>query len=392
MIALCIAALSCFIWLILIAARGRFWRAPTQSALPASQSAPSPGVAVIVPARNEADVIAQTIRSLLQQDYSGPLHIFVVDDHSSDDTATIVRQAAAARSEYLTIIRSAPLPPGWTGKIWALSQGVQQATQFSPDYFLFTDADIVHAPHSITSLVAIAHAGNHELVSMMVKLRCESLAERALIPAFVFFFFMLYPPDWVNSPKHKAAAAAGGDILIRASALARIGGIAAIRNELIDDCALAREIKRNGGIFLGLTRDAYSIRPYFSFGVIGRMISRNAFYQLRHSVWLLIGTILGLAITYVAPLVLLFFGGWTTLLAGAAWLLMSLAFWPMLRFYSLSPLWAPTLPAIALFYTGATIHSAVQYWLGRGGEWKDRVQDTRPVSHSAPRSNSKTGS
>ena len=374
MIATSIAALSCIVWMYLIAARGRFWRVVSPTT-PELESAPA--VAIVIPARNEADVIAGPVRSLLEQNYPGPLRIFVVDDQSSDETASVVRKIAASDAERLTIVESAPLPGGWTGKMWAMAQGVQQASEFTPEYFLFTDADIVHAPDSVASLVARAQAGKRDMVSMMVKLRCESFAERALIPAFVFFFFMLYPPEWVNSPASNVAAAAGGDILVRADALGRIGGIAAIRNELIDDCALARQIKRGGPIWLGLTEKACSVRPYGSFGVIGRMISRNAFYQLRHSVWLLIGTILGLAITYIAPPITIFFGGWVTLFGVAAWLMMSLAFWPMLRFYSLSPLWAPALPLIAAFYAGATVHSAVQYWMGTGGEWKGRVQDSR---------------
>jgi len=379
MITLAIAALCCLIWLYLIGARGKFWRiAP--AAAPTLRFASAPRVAVIVPARNEADLIGQTIQSLLAQDYPGPLHIFVVDDQSSDQTAAVARDAAAEYGERLTIIASLPLPAGWTGKMWALAQGVQQASAFAPDYFLFTDADVVHAPQSVSSMVALAEAGNHDLVSMMVTLRCESFPERALIPAFVFFFFMLYPPAWVNSKKHKTAAAAGGDILVRPAALARIGGIAAIRHELIDDCALAREIKRTGSIWLGLTKNARSIRPYVSFGVIGRMISRNAFYQLNHSAWLLIGTIIGLAVTYAAPPVLLFFGGWAALFGASAWLLMTLSFMPIVRFYSLSPLWALALPLVAMFYAGATVHSAIQYWLGRGGEWKDRIQDAPPTS------------
>ena len=379
MIAFSIAAVSCLIWLYLIGARGQFWRV-APAALPRLESASAPRIAVIVPARNEADVIAQPVLSLLQQDYSGPLHVFVVDDHSSDGTAEVVRGAAAAKPGALTIVSAAPLPPGWTGKMWALSQGVQHASNFAPDYFLFTDADIVHASNSVSTSVALAQARNRDLVSFMVKLRCESLAERALIPAFVFFFFLLYPPEWVNHRKSNAAAAAGGDILVGADALARIGGISSIRNQLIDDCALAREIKRGGSIWLGLTEQARSIRPYGTFGVIGRMISRNAFYQLKHSVWLLIGTIIGLAVTYAAPPVLLFFGSWTLLLGASAWLLMTCCFIPIVRFYSLSPLWALALPLVAIFYAGATVHSAIQYWLGRGGEWKDRVQDAPPPS------------
>ena len=377
MIASCIGLLCFLIWLNLIAFRGGFWRVSVERpSNRGSQSAPAPRIAVVVPARNEADVIGQVLQQLLNQDYAGPLQIFVVDDHSSDDTAAIVREAANA--ERVRLISAATLPAGWTGKMWALSQGVQSAAEFSPDYFLFTDADIVHAPDSISTLVARAQADNLDLVSMMAKLRCSSFAERALIPAFVYFFFMLYPPKWVNSPKRKTAAAAGGDILVRAAALARIGGIAAIRNELIDDCALAREIKRNGSIYLGLTKQVSSIRVYGTLASVGRMISRNAFYQLRHSVWLLLGTVVAMALTYLAGPIVVFFGGWATLWGGAAWLLMTITFLPMIKFYSLSPLWAPLLPLIALFYTGATIHSAVQYWLGRGGEWKDRQQDTRP--------------
>jgi hopene-associated glycosyltransferase HpnB len=337
----------------------------------------APHVAVVVPARNEADVVGRSIQSLLEQDYVGRLHIFVVDDHSSDGTASVVRKAAADKDERLTVTSAMPLPTGWTGKMWALAQGVEQAAVFNPAYFLFTDADIVHAPDSITCLVARAQAGKLDLVSMMALLRCSSLAEHALIPAFVFFFFMLYPPEWVSDPKHETAAAAGGDILVRTDALARIGGIAAIRNELIDDCALARKIKQNGRVWLGLTPNTCSIRGYQTFGSVGRMISRTAFYQLRHSVWLLVATILGLAITCLVPAIVAFFGGWATLWGGAAWLLMSTAFWPTLRFYSRSLLWAPLLPLVALFYMGATIHSAVRYWLGRGGEWKGRAQDVK---------------
>lgn len=378
MISLLIAALSCVIWLYLIGARGKFWQV-----VPASVSslgpAPAPRIAVIVPARNEAAVIAQAVLSLLQQDYPGPLHIFVVDDHSSDGTGELARNASAAKPESLTVVSAAPLPSGWTGKMWALAQGVEHSADFAPDYFLFTDADIVHGPESIRSSVALAQAGNRDLVSFMVKLRCESVAEQALIPAFVFFFFLLYPPEWVNRDERRTAAAAGGDILVRAEALARIGGISTIRNELIDDCALAREVKRGGMVSLGLTEHARSIRPYGTFAVIGRMISRTAFYQLRHSVWLLIATFLGLGITYLAPPVLVFFGGSAALFAGVAWMLMTISYWPMVRYYRVSALWAAMLPLIAGFYALATMHSAIQYWTGRGGDWKGRVQDTRPA-------------
>ena len=377
MIAPWIGVLSFFIWVYLLAGRGGFWRlskAATELTLPLTSA---PRIAVVVPARDEAEVIGLAIRSLLEQDYPGRVQIFVVDDHSSDETASVAHRAAGDKAEHVTISSATPLPAGWTGKMWALSEGVRQAAQFAPDYFLFTDADIVHASDSIASLVARAQADKLDLVSIMARLRCSSLAERALIPPFVFFFFMLYPPEWVSSYTHKTAAAAGGCILVRAEALAKIGGVAAIRNELIDDCALARAMKCNGGVWLGAARNTYSTRGYDGFGGVGRMISRTAFYQLRHSGGLLLATILGMTTAYLAPPVLVFFGGWAALWGGAAWLLMSAAFWPTLRFYSRSPLWAPLLPAIALFYTGATVHSAVQYWLGHGGEWKGRLQDAK---------------
>jgi hopene-associated glycosyltransferase HpnB len=377
MIAACIGTLSSLIWVYLLIGRGRFWQVSSVSIEQKLLLMPAPRVAVVVPARNEADVVGLTVRSLLEQDYAGRVRIFVVDDHSSDETVNVVREATADKSEQLTISSAMPLPAGWTGKMWALSQGVQQAAQFAPDYFLFTDADVIHASDSIASLVARAQGGNFDLVSMMPRLRCSSLAERALIPAFVFFFLMLYPPEWVTNSMHKTAAADGGCVLVRAEALARIGGIAAIRNELIDDCALGREIKRKGSVWLGLAQNTHSIRGYDGFSGIGRMISRTAFYQLRHSSWLLMATVLGMAITYLVPPVLVCFGGWAALSGGTAWIMMSAAVWPTLRFYSRSPLWAPLLPAIALFYTGATVHSAVRYWLGHGGEWKGRLQDAK---------------
>jgi hopene-associated glycosyltransferase HpnB len=377
MITVGIGVVSCLIWIVLIAGWGRSWRVSTPADGFTMRPESAPRVAVVVPARDEADVIGQVVRALLEQDYPGPLHIVIVDDHSTDGTSAVVAAAAQGRDDRLTILSAAPLPAGWTGKMWALAQGVERAAEFSPDYFLFTDADIVHGASSVSSLVAMVQAHGLDMVSMMVKLCCKSLAERALIPAFVFFFFMLYPPEWVNDRRKSTAGAAGGDILVRAEALRKAGGIEAIRNELIDDCALAREIKRNGGIWLSLTRNAASVRSYEGFSGIGRMISRNAFYQLRHSVWLLLGTLLGLGITYLAPPVLVFFGGWASVFGGLAWLGMSLSFLPMVRFYRLSPLWAITLPLVALFYAGATVHSAVRYWLGRGGEWKGRAQDSQ---------------
>jgi hopene-associated glycosyltransferase HpnB len=376
MIAAWVGALSLAIWIYLAFARGGFWRIGVDDQALTATFLPR-RVAVIVPARNEAPTIGQAIESLLRQDYPGRLHIFLVDDHSSDNTAEVARRAAreAGRPDRLTIVEAAPLPSGWTGKVWALSEGLKAAASFAPDYFWFTDADIVHQPDNLSRLLARAEGGGFDLLSLMVKLRSESFAERMLIPAFVFFFFKLYPPAWVARPDKRTAAAAGGCILIRPSALTRIGGIAAIRDELIDDCALARAVKCSGPIWLGPTSRAGSLRAYGSFSEIGRMIARSAFTQLRHSTWLLGGVIIAMTIVYIAPPLLLGRGGWAAVFSLAAWFLMALTYWPTLRFYRLSPVWAPLLPLIAAFYLGATVYSATQYWAGRGGVWKGRIQD-----------------
>ena len=372
MIAESIGAASLAIWLYLLLGRGGFWRL-REKPQPIGP-APTLSVAVIIPARDEADGIGDAARSLLTQRYSGDIQVFIVDDHSSDDTAAIALGAAAALGapDRLTVLAAGPLPQGWTGKLWALATGVERAALMRPDYFLFTDADIVHALDNVANLVARAESGGFDLVSLMVKLRCRSVAERALIPAFVFFFLKLYPPAW-------AKGAAGGCILIRPQALERIGGIASIRAELIDDCALASSVKRSGSVWMGFTHGTYSSRDYKTFEEIGRMIARTAFTQLRHSTLLLVGTLLGLAVTYLAPPVLALAGPSivTRALGLTAWLLMSVTFLPTLKFYGRSPVWAPALPLIALFYLGATIHSAVAYWSGRGGLWKGRVQDLR---------------
>ena len=379
MIAECVGGVSLAVWIYLVLARGGFWQMRVVSPPSSETPLPTRKVAVIVPARNEAAVIGQTVRSLLQQDYAGPVYAFLVDDHSSDSTAEIALRTVeeAGCPERLTIIQAGPLPEGWTGKLWALSEGVRAASSFAADYYWFTDADILHEPDNLRGLLARAEAGGFDLASQMVKLRCDSFAERMLIPAFVFFFFKLYPPNWVNRADKRTAAAAGGCILIRPAALVHIGGIAAIRNKLIDDCALARAVKRGGRIWLGPTTRANSLREYGSFSEIGRMIARTAFTQLHHSAFLLCGVIAGMTITYIAPPLLLGMGRTAADFGVAAWLLMAIAYWPTVRFYELSPLWALSLPVIAAFYLGATICSAVQYWSGRGGLWKGRVQDQR---------------
>ncbi len=366
-----IGAAALCAWLYLILGRGGFWRI-RETAAPA-RSSEQASVAVVIPARNEERVVGQAVNSLIRQRYPGRLHIFLVDDHSSDGTA-----AAAGRHERLTIVPARTLPEGWTGKLWAISEGLAQAAAFHPDYFLLTDADIVHAPDTVAGIVARAEAGNLDLVSLMVKLECQSFAERAIIPAFVFFFFMLYPPAWISSSRRGTAGAAGGCILIRPSALRRMGGIEAIRGELIDDCALARAVKAGGNIWLGVTTETRSIREYSTFTELRRMISRTAFTQLGHSVALLAGTILAMSLVYLAPPLLLLTRDPIAMLCGlAAWALMSISYIPVLRFYGRWPIWAPFLPLVALFYLAATVESAILHWRGRGGEWKGRVQDTR---------------
>jgi hopene-associated glycosyltransferase HpnB len=342
-------------------------------------------IAVIIPARDEADVIGTSVASLLRQSCVDALHIFVVDDNSTDRTADAVRQAAAQSSqgERVSVISGRGLPSGWSGKLWAVQQGIEQAVVLRPEFLLLTDADIEHSPENVATLVRIAETGDYDLASFMVKLHCRSLAEKLLIPAFVFFFFLLYPPKWIRNPRRKTAGAAGGCMLIRPAALERAGGITAVRQEIIDDCALAGAVKRTGGkVWLGLTAETSSLRVYNTFAEIERMIARTAFNQLRHSAWLLLGTVLAMLLVFVLPAVLL--ASRSALLAiigGAAYFLMSAIYLPMVRFYQLNPLWALTLPFSAVFYVGATIHSAAMYWSGRGGEWKGRAQDVVRSRH-----------
>ena len=378
MITLALAAAPLGVWLYLLCCRGRFWRLREYLSLPPLHI-PARSIAVIVPARDEADSIGDTVDSLLRQSYRGDLRVIVIDDGSSDGTAAVAAQAATAlgAGTRLTVLRGAPLPAGWSGKLWAMSQGVEAAALFRSDYLLFTDADIHHQPSAVAALVAQAEQSQSDLTSCMVELRAKSFAERALVPAFVFFFFMLYPPAWIARSDRRTAAAAGGCLLMRPRALDAIGGLASIRSELIDDCALARAVKRSGGrVWLGLTRQSFSTRPYGSFAAVGRMISRTAFNQLRHSYLLLAGTLLALGITYVLPPALLLSGrAWLIVFGAISWTLMSIAYTPIVRFYRLSPLWSMTLPAVAVFYAAATLHSALQYSLRRGGSWKGRIQD-----------------
>ncbi len=374
-----LALLSLSIWIVLLIGRGRFWRCRERDDRdwPPSEPAAWPPVVAVIPARNEADILPQSLPSLLAQDYPGAFSVLLVDDSSDDGTHAVAQALAAAEPGRLEIVQGTALPPGWTGKLWALHLGVTRAAALAlpPKYLLLTDADIAYDRDALRSLVLRAEARGHVLVSLMAKLRCHSLAERALVPAFIFFFQMLYPFAWVNRPERKIAAAAGGCMLVLRTALDDAGGIASIRGALIDDCALAARLKLSGAIWLGLTERVRSVRPYPRFGDIRRMVARSAYAQLHYSPWLLSGAVAGMVLTYLtAPLIAVFASGWGRAAAALAWLLIALSFWPVLRFYRLSLGWAPFLPAIAAAYIAFTLDSALQHLLGRGGMWKGRAQ------------------
>lgn len=370
-----LSVLAIAAWAYLIGFHGRFWRSSPQLAAAAPSGAAS--VVAIVPARDEAAHIATSIGSLLAQDYPGPFSVVLVDDNSTDGTAAIA--AALAPAPRLHIVAGRPLPPGWSGKLWAIQQGLDQPAAQAADYILLTDADIEHAPGHLSSLVAKAESAfesaRFDLVSEMVRLHCQTLAERALIPAFVFFFQMLYPFAWAADPARNLAAAAGGSILVARSALQRIDGVSRIRGALIDDCALARAVKSTGGrIWLGHSAHARSIRVYGKWSEIWNMIARTAYVQLGYSPLVLLGCLAGMGLLYAAPpLLAIFAHGPASLLGLLAWAAMALAFQPTLRRYRLTPLWGLALPLIASFYFAATIASALRHHAGRGSGWKDRV-------------------
>ena len=362
------------IWLYLITAHGGFWLARERDDRDApAATAAWPAVIAVIPARDEGDVIARSLGSVLAQDYPGPLRVILVDDNSSDGTGEIARTLIQGRDR-LTVLDGAPLPKGWTGKLWAVSQGVALAETEGPKYLWLTDADIAHAPDTLRTLIARAEARNLTLVSLMARLHCTTFAERFLIPAFVFFFQMVYPFGKVNRPG-KTAGAAGGCMLARRDALAAAGGIAAIRTALIDDCTLGALMKTTGPIWLGLTHRSVSLRPYETIGEIGRMVSRSAYAQLDYSILKLAGVLVGMSLVYAAPLLDVLFGGAGLRAAGGlTYVLMALSFQPVLRYYRRSPAWGLALPIIGTVYGLFTLQSAVQTWRGRGGLWKGRVQ------------------
>jgi hopene-associated glycosyltransferase HpnB len=360
------AFLSLCIWVYLFSAHGRFWVSSPElrPALPADH----PDVDIIVPARDEAETIGAVIRSLIAQDYRGKFQVTLVDDNSSDDTARL-----AGSADNLRIIRSSSKPGRWSGKLWALNQGVLAT---SAPLVLFTDADIVHDPRHLSSLVAKLLDSRLGLVSEMVRLNCESLAERALVPAFVYFFQMLYPFAKVNDPRSKVAAAAGGTVLMRRDVLTGLGGLEAIRETLIDDVALATAAKKLDGIYLGHSGLATSIRRYPHFADIWNMIARTAYTQLRFSIVLLIATLIGLALVWWVPVWESASGADISRAFGAGGcILAAVSYQPTLRRYRRNPLWALALPFIAAFYMAATLGSAFNHWRGSGAQWKSRSYD-----------------
>lgn len=364
---LVLASVALAIWLYLVFGHGRFWQAgPT---LPLARPAATPDVAVIVPARDEAPLIGTTLGSLLAQDYPGLFRVILVDDGSTDGTGGIARGLADPR---LTVIDGTPRPAGWSGKLWAMAQGIEAAPDAA--FVLLTDADIEHDPQHLASLVAAAQRGGVDLVSEMVALRCVSVAERVLVPAFVLFFQLLYPFAWVNDPLRNTAAAAGGTMLLHRRALLRIGGIQAVRGKLIDDVALAAQVKRGGRIWLGHATMARSLRPYPRFADVWRMVARTAYVQLHFSPALLVATTLAMALVWLLPPVAAVFAhGAARWIGLAAWVLLGASYLPTLRRFGCSALWAVVLPAVAAFYMAATLGSAANHHLGRGVAWKGRA-------------------
>jgi len=366
------------IWLYLCLFHGKFWYCDQRLNVNSVNKKNTPSVVAVIPARDEAETIAMTVRSLLDQNYAGSFSIIVVDDNSTDGTADGARSAAITNAEKakVKVIDGLPLKDGWVGKMWAVSQGIDAAG--SPDYLLLTDADIEHVPSSLSSLVAKAEADKLGLVSLMVKLRCQSFWEKLLIPAFIYFFQKLYPFPRVNAPDQQIAAAAGGCMLVRSEALQANGGIEKIKDKVIDDCALARLIKPYRPIWLGLSADVRSLRAYDHLQPIWRMVTRTAYVQLNHQILRLFGTVIGMGLLYAVPIITLglgIFAGNEVLIAlgGMAWLIMSWTFLPTLDLYDLNVVWALFLPLAGFFYLVMTIDSARAHYAGRGGAWKGRT-------------------
>jgi hopene-associated glycosyltransferase HpnB len=374
-----LVSLALLAWLYLAFFHARFWKPLVEKQHIDPESWPS--IHVIVPARNEADLLPVTLKSLLTQDYPGAWRVILVDDHSSDGTAKVAEDTALKNNAALrlNVVHAPEKPAGWAGKVAAMQAGVAES---NADYILFTDADIWHDPHSLRRLAAEAVETRSDLTSRMVLLHCASVAEQLLIPAFVFFFSMLYPFRRARDPESKVAAAAGGVMLVKRKALENIGGLVSIKSSIIDDCSLAKAIKKAGGrdmspgrISLSMTQRVKSLRPYPEIEDVWRMIARAAFTQLRHSPFLLAGTVTGMSLLFFVPALALVFGNPLAISLGFfTWTVMFLLYLPMVHFYRIPLVWAVTMPGAAAVYIGATIDSARLYWQGKGGQWKGRVQ------------------
>ncbi|MBO0653772.1 glycosyltransferase [Streptomyces triculaminicus] len=386
-----ITAGSLAAWAWLLAGQGFFWR--TDVRLP-DRAPPArwPDVAVVVPARDEAEVLPSSLPSLLAQDYPGRAEIFLVDDGSTDGTGELARALGREHGGLPLTVDSPGEPgPGWTGKLWAVRHGVSLArARTDAEYLLLTDADIAHDPDSLRELVAAARASGLDLVSQMARLRVATGWERLIVPAFVYFFAQLYPFRWVNRAGGRTAAAAGGCVLLRREAAERAGIPDVIRQAVIDDVALARAVKRSGGrIWLGLAERVDSVRPYPGLRPLWRMVSRSAYAQLLHSPALLAGTVMGLAVVYLVPPLAVAAGALggavgPLALGAAAWAVMAGTYLPMLRYYRQPPWLAPLLPFTALLYLLMTVDSAVQHYRGRGAAWKGRTYARPERPEAAP--------
>jgi hopene-associated glycosyltransferase HpnB len=391
-----LSSVSLLIWLYLIVGRGFFWKFDQRLHISDEKDTATgdlPTACVVIPARNERKLLEKTLPFLLRQNYTGRFHIFLVDDCSTDGTAALARQIATNMdaNHRLTVVSGRPLPPGWTGKLWALQQGTLAVQKKNPTFLMFTDADILHSTQSLQSIVQKAVQKEIVLLSTMVKLKVTNRWEQLLIPAFVFFFAKLYPFSWVNDPGRKTAAAAGGCVLLRRNALENMGGLKTLSSALIDDVTLAKRIKGIAGetcneIWLGLAEEIVSLRQYQGIRGVWQMVARTAYTQLKHSPLHLAATILGMLLTYLMPLMgtvlgfviiwvngTVFHSWWIFISAVAGWSLMAVAFRPILEWYESPRYMAFLLPIAGLLYTLMTIDSAVQHYRGQGGYWKGRT-------------------
>jgi hopene-associated glycosyltransferase HpnB len=376
-----LAAVSLAAWLAVLFLTAGSWRTRERLEPRATRAVADidlGGVSVLIPARNEAAAIATTLEALAAQ---GPgLDVIVIDDQSDDSTAATAAETGARLADRLAlrIVAGEPLPPGWGGKLWALEQGLAATGR---DYCLLLDAEIVLAPGMLGALVEKAETEGCAIVSIMARLKCESFWERLLVPPFIFFFKLLYPFARVNDARRRTAAAAGGCVLIRTDVLREVGGFAAIRAALIDDCTLARHVKRAGhSIWLGLSESVVSQRAYPNLEDFRRMVTRTAFTQLDYSVgWLGLVVVLMLAV-FAAPVFALVLAGsvWGRLAGAAALTVMAVAFWPTVRLYRLPSWWVLTLPVAAMLFLEMTLASAINYWRGVKAQWKGRIYAARP--------------